>query len=389
MVAFSLFSCDDHIVEPPDCYTSRLPATFGDRIPRPENRGGTDMWVVNGQALGPCVRTGSTAGIPPEERENFQTNRSTYENVRPGVWKADDRLRDYDSSNVVGAVLFPDFFANFANPFSLVGDDYELRLACVKAHNDWMAEEFFAIAPNRLIPQALIPLWDMNETVKEVQRAAKIGHKGVCFGGSMDLLGYPWFGDRYWDPLWAVIQDSDMVLSIHRTGSFADRPTIPLDSNDPGAGAATWSNRMSAAIYPTGELMGSGVLERFPKLRVLIAEGGATWIPFVLQQLDRGTNRLLGKHGSSHLSMLPSEYFRRQVCAGFWWERIDATTLEILGEDNVAWEQDYPHAISPWPESQESAEYCIAPIKDQAVQRKVLGGNVARLFKIEAPAGVS
>ena len=112
-----------------------------------------------------------------------------------------------------GGVLFPDFFSSFGNPFYTLGDRYEVRLACVRAHNDYVVEEFCAGAPGRYIPLALLPVWSVEDSVQEVHRAAKIGHKGVCWGGSMDIFGMPWVGDPHWDPLWAAIQETDVVLA--------------------------------------------------------------------------------------------------------------------------------------------------------------------------------
>jgi predicted TIM-barrel fold metal-dependent hydrolase len=328
-------------------------------------------------------------GVPPDQRENFQEVKSTYENVHPGVWRPEVRAEDYDKSNVFGAVVFPDFFAGFANPYFGMGDQYELRAACVRAHNDWEIDEFCAATPGRNIPLAMVPLWDMDAAVAEVNRSAKIGHKGVAFGGSMDRLGYPWLGDPYWYPMYQAIQDNDMVLSIHRMGLFAHIPTLPMDKENLGLNRSKWTNNMCASIYTTNELVGSGILEMFPTLRVLIAEGGTSWIPYCLQQLDYGSERLLGKEGLKGLTMLPSEYFRRQVYSGFWYEQIDQSTLDICGEDNICWEQDYPHTISPWPDNKGSFEYSTQLISNPTVRRKLAFGNVAKLFKVDVPMGAT
>jgi hypothetical protein len=195
------FSCDDHAYEPADCYVRRLPERLKGRAPRVQTIDDTDFWVTaDGKQLAPAVRSASVVGVTPGERGDFQESRATFKGVRPGVLDPKLRLADYESAGVYGAVLFPDFFASFANPFFTLGDDYELRMACVQAFNDWQIEEFAAVAPDRLIVNCLIPVWDPEAAAKEIDRAAKLGYKGAVFGGSMDQLGFPWIGDKYYYP---------------------------------------------------------------------------------------------------------------------------------------------------------------------------------------------
>jgi len=374
-------SCDDHAYEPPDCYVQRLPVRFKASAPRVETIDGVDTWVSEGKPLAPAVRSASVVGLPPGERGDFQTTMATFDNIRPAVWKSEKRLEDYDQTDVYGAVLFPDFFAGFANPYFTLGDDFDLRLACVQAYNNWQIEEFCAVDTNRLIANCMVPVWDPEAAAVEVARAAKLGYKGAVFGGSMDQLGFPWLGDKSWNPLWAALQEHDMVLAIHRMGMFADRPTLQIKKDDSASTMAVWGNRLAAGIYPTIELLSSGILEQFPRLRVLLAETGVSWIPFALQQADRGGDQLYA--GDSHLTLKASEYFHRQVCAGFWWEQIDPFLLELCGEDNLCWQQDYPHAIGTWPNTENAIDYCLGPIKDERLRRKLLWENIARHYRLD------
>jgi len=133
----------------------------------------------------------------------------------------------------------------------------------------------------------------------------------------------------------------------------------------------------TSTIQPTQELLLSGILEKFPSLRVLLAESGVGWLPFVLQMHDRDFKP------NEYLKMKPSEYFRRQCVGGFWRERVDDYVLDICGEDNIAWEQDYPHAVSTWPESDEAIQYSLANVTDVTVRQKILWRNSARLFKLD------
>jgi hypothetical protein len=226
---YQYFSADDHVVESPDCYVSRLPKNLQEQAPRIRTIDGSDMWVVGDQTLAPACRTGSMVGIPLAERGDREETKATYKSIRPGVWQPAARAKDFDDHAVYGGVLFPDFFASFGNPFYTLGERYDLRLACVRAHNDYVVEEFCAGAPGRYVPLALLPVWSIEDSVAEVQRVAKTGHKGVCWGGSMDMFGMPWVGDSHWDPLWAAIQEADLVLAMHRL----DQPLHPAQRSIP------------------------------------------------------------------------------------------------------------------------------------------------------------
>jgi predicted TIM-barrel fold metal-dependent hydrolase len=379
-VKYNYFSADDHVVESPDCYVNRLPKAMQTQAPRIETIDGSDVWVSDGQRLAPACRTGSQVGIPIAERGDREETTATYASVRPGVWNPAARAKDFDDHAVYGGVLFPDFFSSFGNPFHTLGDRYDLRLACVRAHNDYVVEEFCAGAPGRYIPLALIPVWSVEDSVAEVHRVAKLGHKGVCWGGSMDVFGMPWFGDTHWDPLWAAIQENNIVLAMHRFGQAASmgRSTLPKERSHAMRLVGT-GNSMSAAIFPTNELIASGILERFPRMKVLVAEGGATWLPYVLQQLDWHVDQVIANAGA-HLSMLPSDYARRQVWTCFWYEKIDPTTLKLLGEDKVCWQQDYPHPQCTWPLVEQTADYSLEPIKDERLRKMLRYENCARLF---------
>ena len=166
----------------------------------------------------------------------------------------------------------------------------------------------------------------------------------------------------------AAIQETDVVLAMHRFGQGASigRSTLPKERSH-AMRLVNTGNSMSAAIFPTNELIASGILERFPRMKVLVAEGGSTWLPYVLQQLDWHVDQVIANAGA-HLSMLPSDYARRQLWTCFWYEKIDPTTLELLGEDKVCWQQDYPHPQCTWPLVEQTANYSLEPIKDERLR---------------------
>jgi len=375
MASHKYISCDDHLLEAPDTYSKRAPARLKDVAPHIENIEGADVWFAEGAP----IRHARLAAVsaPATGIATAGVKKVTYEKIRPGVWKAEERLQDYDRAGVYAAALFPDMLPGFSgNPFSSIKDT-ELRRFCVRAYNDRLAEDFYAVNPKRFIPIGILPAWSVTECVEEVRRIARIGHKGVLWGGLSDIFGYPWMGDPYWFPLWETIQDMDIVLCLHQQSAAIERIKLETGKIPENMRIAMRSCHKTSTIQPTQELLLSGILEKFPSLRVLLAESGVGWLPFVLQMHDRDFKP------NEYLKMKPSEYFRRQCVGGFWRERVDDYILDICGEDNIAWEQDYPHAVSTWPESDESIEYSLANVKDETVRQKILWRNSARLFKLD------
>ena len=179
---YRYISCDDHVLEPPETYSKRVPARFKEVAPRIERIDGSDMWVAEGAP----IRAAQIPAAPGVGRS--RSNNLTYDNIPPGVWKAEARLKDYDKAKVYAAALFPDMLPGFSgNPFSFF-KDIELRRLCVRAYNDILAEEFYAVNPKRFIPIGIIPAWSVVECVEEVKRIARLGHKGILWGNSARLF---------------------------------------------------------------------------------------------------------------------------------------------------------------------------------------------------------
>jgi predicted TIM-barrel fold metal-dependent hydrolase len=383
---YRVISSDDHVTEPPDIFERRLPArlrTLAPRVQRQTN--GEDVWVSDGRII---ARTGIHSArklkVPFDKRDLPGTPLLNYDSCERGIWEPYARLKDYDANGVDAGVLFPDFLPGFTgNPFWSLDHDPELRIECLKAWNDWEVEDFCAVSPHRLISQCLLPVWDVRESVKELVRCAKKGHKGVTIGGVLDIFGYPTFFEPHWDPIWEAAQELDIVISFHQQSAQLDRRKWTEEDRQRlrGLSLAQVVWHVCTTQVPLIDILFSGVLERFPRLKIFIGEGGVGWIPYVLTQADFfwERNRASVK---PDLSMPPSEYWRRQVFAGFWYERIDEYILEQLGEDNILWEDDYPHQLSDSPNSGKNIELSLARVADQKVRHKILAGNAVKLFNL-------
>ena len=390
---YKIISADDHVVEPPNIFEGRLPARLAARAPYVTRIGEEDQWAVDGNVL--TKRAGSNRNnikLPHELRG--LVGPTNYDTVVPGVWQAEPRLKDYDADGVDAAVLYADFLPGFTgNPFWSLADDPELRLACIKAWNDWLIDEFCAVNPARLIPLCLVPAYDLEESVKEVKRCAEKGYTGALIGGVLDVFGFPTFYEHHWDPLWDALQGTDMIIALHQQSTMLDRRnafrpngwTDEDKKNLRGLPLAQVVWHVSTTQIALLDVLASGMLERFPRLKVLLGEGGVGWIPYTLSQLDFFWERNKSWI-KPELTMPPSHYWRRQCYAAFWYERVDGYIIEQLGEDNVLWEDDYPHQLSDNGIRGGSAAYIEDSLKwvtDPKVRHKILAGNAVKLFHLE------
>jgi predicted TIM-barrel fold metal-dependent hydrolase len=354
-----------------------------DKVPQSKELDGTNTWHVDGQPLqrgGVAFRAGR-----PRDHKALEALRATSRfQVRWGDWDPVERLKDYDIDGVDAAVLFPNFSGFTGNPLAIV-KDLDVRLECIRAYNDWLVDEFCATDPKRLIALPLIPAWDVELAINEAVRAVKKGHRGVMFGAALDVFGFTPNWDRYWDPFYATVEDLGVPLTFHQISATMDRAVF----HDPNVDVplyirtATTIAHIHSLIMPTTELIMSGILERFPRLRVFYAEGGVCWLPYTLNQLDFFWP-IHGRTDGNELRMLPSDYWRRQCAAGFWSDPVTPDVVEWVGADNVLWEGDYLHTIATYPQSQKVIEKSLVKIQDENLRQKILSGNSVKLFGLNS-----
>lgn len=384
-----LISVDDHVLEPPHVWTEWLPSTYRDRAPRLVHDEQGEAWVFEGKR----VPTSGLSAAAGKRSEELSPEAVTYDEMRPGCYDPVARLADMDQAGILASLCFPSFPRFCGQVFTEV-DDKELGLACIRAYNDWMVEEWCGSAPGRYIPLVLVPLWDPVEAGREVQRCAAKGARGVAFSENPEPLGLPTIHDpgRYWDPLFAAAADAEVVVCMH-VGSSSQIPAISSDS--PVLANLTWG-----AVRTAGTMLSwlfSGVFERMPTLKIALSEGNVGWIPYFLERgqqvidkqrhwAERGID--LGYDvGVDHPGRQASleglqlhEAFRRHIFGCFIDDVHGLHSLDEIGEDNVMIETDYPHSDTTWPDSIGLATKRLAHLSPD-VQHKILRGNAERLFR--------
>jgi predicted TIM-barrel fold metal-dependent hydrolase len=366
-----LISVDDHLVEPPHLWTERLPARYRDVGPRVEQLpDGREAWryedIVYPIPIG-MVRT-----LDGLDRESFP-NGVRYDEMRPGCYDPKERLVDMDTDGVWAQLAFPTF-ARFAGHRFIEGKDRELSRLCVQAYNDFVIEEWCATDPDRLLPMASIPFWDVEESIAEVERMAAAGAKAIAFSENPTYLGLPSVHDAdHWDPLWKAIEAVELPICMH-IGSG----TKLVASSDETPWPAVVALDAVGAMMNCVDWLYSGVFDRFPKLKIILSEGGAGWVPYVLERCEK----VYDIHRPRiEAARRPTETMAEHVCVCIVTDEYAMANLDRLPIDNVLWESDYPHNDSMWPNSRTVFEQISAGIDEETV-RKIGELNARRLLSI-------
>ena len=374
-----VISVDDHLIEPPDLFIGRMPAALADQAPKiVETDAGDQVWVYEDRTY-PNVGLNAVVGRP---RDSWSMDPARFDEMRPGCYDIDARIRDMDINGVWASLCFPSLVAGFCGAVFSRSNDPELGLACVRSWNDWHAEVWAGTHPERIIPLQLPWLADIELAADEVRRNAAVGFKAVSLPEFPAQLGFPSIFSGKWDPLFAACAETETVVCLH-TGASS---WAPLPSPDPPF-------ELLPTLFPVNGLVAaaewlwSGAPLRFPDLRVAFSEGGIGWVPMLLDRVDYVLHHSASGNESSAWpsDMLPSEVARRN----FWFCTIDDPSVlglrERIGVDHIMVESDYPHADSTWPDTQQVMADAMGHLPADEM-RQMAGGNAARLFRHPMPA---
>jgi predicted TIM-barrel fold metal-dependent hydrolase len=366
MDSYKIMDADAHMCERPEVWSERLDRRFRERAPRiiRDFKGQKGEFFVIDDRNNMRVAGVFAAGRTFDER----FLESGLESALPGGWDPAARLKDMELDGVECAVLYTTF------GFSLFRiEDPEFQQACFRAYNDWLAE-FVSYAPERFAGLGLISLYDPDAGAEELVRCRKIGLKGaLIWAAPPDDRPYHF---PVYDRLWAAAQEHEMPLSLHL--GTARRDT--LAESDRGLFYTRAVARTLDVQNTILTIIFGGVLERFPRLKIVSAENDIGWVPFLMERADKYYRRW--KQGYTiQLSLKPSEYFARQVYATFIDDPEGLRTYNhfAAGRDNFMWSTDYPHQAATWPHSRDVVEREFQGLPPEDC-RKIIRENTARLY---------
>lgn len=336
---------DTHLTEPKDVWTSRVSKKWGDAVPHVKRVDGQDLWFIRDEVVGapgPYTMAGYDNSIPDV--------RKTYEELPASAYDGSERLKMMDKEGIYGAVLYPNI-GGFGSQGFLKLKEPELMIECVQAYNNFVTD-WCAPDPKRLLASTAIPFWDFEATLKEIERTAKMGHKTILACTRPTDFGLPPMSHSYWDRFWAAIQDTGLPVSFHIGSGDMNDAIIDKAKMGTRAHLASFAtNLFIANAQCINEVIFGGVCHRFPNLKLFSVESGIGWIPSFLETCD--WQFLNGDVRREHpeYDLLPSEYFRRQIYASFWFESKNSGIDNAIDlyPDNIMWETDYPHPTSQYP----------------------------------------
>ncbi|MCG3776530.1 MAG: hypothetical protein JW395_3389 [Nitrospira sp.] len=381
-----MISVDDHVIEHPRVWVDRLPAKYQDVAPRvitaeTELRAahavfgevkvgaGQQTWMFEDR-LYPQLALNAVAGKDPKEWQDREP--TNYEEIIPGCYDPDARVRDMDLDGIHAMLMFPTF-PRFSGTAFLGAEDKELALLCVRAWNDFIMEEWVGPYPDRFIPMSILPLWDVDLCVDEIKRMAAAGTKAISFPENPSPLGLPSWSSGGWDPVCAAIEEADLALCMHfGTSGVTLRPSP--DCNDLVITATMGLNSM----ITFADLIFSPTFHKFPNLKAVLSEGGIGWLPYMLERADTTWERHRW-HSGANSEISPRELFNRNLYGCFISDRAGIRARYDIGVDKIMWECDYPHSDSDWPHSRKMAAEALADVPDDEVH-KIVELNARRVF---------
>jgi predicted TIM-barrel fold metal-dependent hydrolase len=383
-------SSDGHLEVPPERWAPRVPAQYRDRVPRTVHLpDGGDAQMIEGQPLLEANFLDLRAGRPAGQWQPFGLKVAD----AAGTGSPEQRIKEQDIDGMDAEVLFP---AMVAGPvfWRNIGHDAVYK-AVVRAYNDWLAEEYCAVDPDRLIGMGVIPITNVDDAIAEMAHCAKLGLKGVLLGALPNAKGYPTPED---DKFWAAAVDMGMPVTVHvqfyRTGARAAHPTFKYPKEIPEVVQRLrrpfleWiTNFGLAPSISIAQLVLAGVFERFPKLKIFFAETRLGWVPFWLEHADLWYQRHLGWAqeylGFQPLRALPSDYVRENVYFSVQYERVAIEERKHVGTNRIMFATDFPHIECEYPNSRAVIDKIYADIPEDEKAR-IWAGNAVEFFKLGA-----
>ena len=375
---------DSHWSEPYDLWTSRAPAKWRERVPQMVERSGKRRWWFDGDI--PIGLPIASSVIDPDGEKITGTAFFDMDNevVHRASFDPEARVAMLDHLGIHAQIMYPNV-AGFGNQNFLKSPDEALRLLSVEIYNDALAE-FQTDTGQRVFGMALLPWWNLDAAVREIERAHANGLRGIVTCTNPEEAGLPDMGTKHWDPIWQTCSDLHMPVNFHIGSSkgnmdFFGRAPWPSFGEERKLAVGS-ANLFMGNARPVGNLIYSGIPERFPDLKFVSVESGVGWLPFFLEMLDHQLTET-APNELADLSLLPSEYFRRQFFGCFWFERSTIKpTVDFLGNSCLMFETDFPHPTCLYPRDDQSLMDALEGLTSVDI-RRILQDNAAELYRID------
>lgn len=361
-------SGDSHFLEPADLWEQRLPKALADLTPKSEKDadGEYETVHVDGQSFRRKLPTSAAVEFLEETRK------------AQGIRDARARLKDLDDEGVWGEVIFPSlgmWASTFRTP--------ELLKACMRASNEWALEEIAAVS-DRYVVTAQVSTLIVADAVAELEWAAEQGFAAVFLPTTPHPSAPDWHMPD-WEPFWDAAERARMVLAFHIGTDPVDMTAggAGVVYRGPGGAVMNYAETTFSGQRAAMKLVASGALDRHPELKVLISEGGATWIPFLGDRMLEGY-RQHSKMVRPKLKRDPKETLMTQVYASFQHDETAVAAFDAMGYRNVMFGSDYPHMEGTFGHTQETLKTLFDGVSDET-RLRITQGAFFELFSQVPP----
>ncbi|MFC3172680.1 amidohydrolase family protein [Novosphingobium bradum] len=370
-----LISVDDHITEPATVFDNQLSGEALASAPKMmTDAKGKNYWTYQGMNMGSVALNAVTGRV----REEYGMEPTSMDQLRKGCWDVHARIGDMDVNGVAASLNFPSFAGIDGGTF-FNAPDKTLSLKHLQAYNDWHIDEWCGAYPDRFIPLGILPLWDPELMAAEVRRLADKGCHSVSFNDNPTKRGLPSIHSDFWEPFWKALSENDSALCLH----IAAGNTAPHTSMESPIEA--WITCMPMAVaFGVSDWMNLSALHRYPNLNICMSESGIGWIPYLLERADytQYQHKAWTHSDAYRNNMKPSEVFHRNFSSCFIDDAYGLKNLDLVGEDKVCYEVDYPHSDAPWPDAPELLWKSAQHLTDEQID-KVTHLNAMRLYRYD------
>lgn len=377
-----IVDCDTHFTEPPELWISNAPAGMKDKMPHVRRVDNADQWFVGDKHFG------SMGGNVIAKDHNKLLGRLAFQNydqIAPGSYDVKERLADMDAMGVWAQICFQNGGVTQAGSLVALNDE-PLAVAITEIYNDACADRM-KTSGGRINCMATLPYWDKDLMNREMRRVADLGLKGITLPDRPERLSEGYLGadgqvSPFWEEVFEICNATGIPLNFHLNASI-------------DAGSAIWDNLgfdqrlpINALIHHIGcaatmsNFMVSGLLDKYPQLKIGLIESGSGWVPFWLEAME---HQLLEFRTAENrgLKLTPKEYFKRHFWVSFWFESFAPKhMLEEIGVDRIMFETDYPHPTSLYPGVQDKLVEVLGD-HDYATRKRVLELNASELYNLK------
>jgi len=370
-----IVSVDDHITEPGEMFDKHLSGEALASAPKLRTtKDGTNYWEYQGRKI-PSVGLNAVVGRPPEE---YGMEPTSFKQLRRGCYDVDARIADMNVNGIAGSLNFASYPGIDGGLF-ITAPDKDQALTHLRAYNDWHVDEWCGSHPGRFIPCGLLPVWDIDASVAELTRLAKKGCHAVSLNDNPTVRGLPSIHNAYWEPLYRRAAELKTVICLHIGGGNAS-PHASMESP-----IEAWITTMPIAVsVGAADWLNLAALARYPNLKIALSEAGIGWIPYFMERADYAHRQHRAWTHSDAIfgDLKPSDVFKRHFINCFIDDAFGLKNIDDIGIDNIAYECDYPHSDTLWPNVPERLWETIRHLNAEQID-KITHQNAMRDFQFD------